>query len=71
MLERNSRQLKKYMLLYTMPLHHFAVYNLLQNNNTHIEMQSETEPKYPTKEKRRSKFIHWLFGLMEFRFGFN
>ena len=53
-----------------MPIHHFVVYNLLQNKNTHIEMQSETETKYPTKT-RRSKFIHWLFGLMEFRFGFN
>ena len=50
-----------------MPLHHFEVYNLLQNKNTLIEMQSETEPKYPTKT-RRSKFIHWLFGLIEFRF---
>ena len=52
-----------------MSLHHFVVYNLLQNKNTHIEMQSETETKYPTKTIR-SKFIHWLFGLIEFRFGF-
>ena len=52
-----------------MPIHHFVVYNLLQNKNTHIEMQSETEPN--PKKTRKSKFIHWLFGLIEFRFGFN
>ena len=60
MLERNSRQLKKYMLLYTMPLHHFVVYNLLQNKNTHIEMQSETETKYPTKQENQNLFTGYL-----------
>ena len=54
-----------------MPLHHFVMYNLLQNKNTHIEIESKTEPIFPIKKKRRSKFIHWLFGLIEFRLGFN
>lgn len=53
-----------------MPLHHYVVYNLLQNKNTHIEMESNTEPKFTIKS-RRSNFFHWLFGLIEFKFASN